>query len=226
MTFTMKGKKEGMTQTFDEAGNIVPCTVIHAEPNVITQIKTKENDGYEAIQLGYDEITVKDERTLPKRVSKPLLGHFKKAQTKPCRVLFESKGDAASSYQVGQTFTLALFKEVSHIDVRAVSKGKGYQGVIKRFHFAGGPAAHGSGFHRHGGSMGMRTTPGRTFPGFKKAGRMGGVEVTVQNLRVVAIDEERNLIVVEGAIPGHRGSVVTLSPAIKKINKANKKKGK
>ncbi len=226
MTLKMKGKKQGMTQTFDEAGNIVACTVIHAEPSVIVQIKTQENDGYEALQLGYDKVEVQDPRTLLKRFSKPLTGHFKKAGVEPRRTLSETPVDKLEGYEVGQTLSLSLFKEVGHVDISAVSKGKGYQGVMKRFHFRGGPGAHGSGFHRHGGSVGMRTTPGRTFPGFKKAGRMGGVWVTTQNLRVVAVDEERNLIVVEGSVPGPNGALVTIAPAKKKQKKQQKNQAK
>lgn len=219
MTLKLMGKKRGMTQRFDEAGNAVVCTVIHAEPNVITQIKTKESDGYNALQLGFEKIVTKDPRTVEKRVTKQLQGHFRKANVEPRRYLAETRVENVTEYAVGQELGVALFSEISHVDVSGFSKGKGYQGVIKRHGFAGGPGAHGSGFHRHGGSTGMRTTPGRVLPGQKKAGHMGAENVTVQNLRVVGVDESRNLIIVEGAIPGPRGGLVSLAPAKKKQKK-------
>jgi len=223
MAVKLMGKKRGMTQRFDDAGNIVICTVIHAEPNVVTQIKRKESDGYDALQLGFEKIVTKDPRTIEKRMTKQLRGHFEKAKVAPRRYLAESRIEDVDGFTVGQEVGVTLFAEIAYVDVCGVSKGKGFQGVIKRHNFAGGPAAHGSGFHRHGGSTGMRTTPGRTLPGQKKAGRMGGENVTVQNLRVVGIDEGRNLIIVEGAIPGPRGGLVSVSPAKKK--KQKKKKG-
>lgn len=222
MALKLMGKKCGMTKRFDKTGNVVVCTVIHAEPNVVTQIKTKENDGYNAIQLGYEKIITKDPRTVEKRVTKPLLGHYKKANIEPRRHLAESRLDSVDDYTVGQEITVEKFSDIGFIDVTGVSKGKGYQGVMKRYGFSGGPAAHGSGFHRHGGSTGMRTTPGRCFPGTKKAGRMGGERVTVENLRIVGVDAGRHLIIVEGAIPGPNGSLVTVAPAKKKIKKKNK----
>lgn len=219
MLLRLIGKKKGMTQRFDEAGNVLVCTVIQAEPNVVTQIKTKENDGYEALQLGMEKIVTKDERTVQKRVTKPLLGHFKKNSIEPRRYLAETRLPSVDGYEVGQELSVGLFNGVTYVDVTGTSKGKGFQGVIKRYHFRGGPAAHGSGFHRHGGSNGQRSTPGRTFPGLKKAGHMGHEQVTVQNLKVVAIDEGRNLIFVEGAIPGPNEGVVFFSAAEKKTKK-------
>jgi large subunit ribosomal protein L3 len=216
MAIRLMGKKRGMTQRFDKVGNLVVCTVIHAEPNVVTQIKRKESDGYNALQLAFGRVNAQDPRTLDKRFSKQLLGHYKKANVEPRRHVSESRVDALEDYQVGQELSVALFTSTSHIDVSGVSKGKGYQGVIKRHHFAGGPAAHGSGFHRHGGSTGQRTTPGRCLPGQKKAGRMGADMVTVQSLRVVEVDESKNLIFVQGAVPGPNGAIVWLSEAIKK----------
>ncbi len=208
-----------MTQRFDDSGNVIVCTVIHAEPNIITQIKTKESDGYNALQLGFEKIVTADARTIQKRVSNQLIGHFRKAQVEPRRYLAETRIENVDSYAVGQELGVALFSDVVFVDVSGVSKGKGFQGVIKRHHFSGGPASHGSGFHRHGGSTGMRSTPGRCLPGQKKAGRMGGEAVTVQNLRVVGIDEGRNLIIVEGAIPGPCGSLVSVMPSRKKQQK-------
>lgn len=219
MALKLMGKKRGMTQRFDGSGNLVVCTVIHAEPNIVTQIKTKESDGYTALQLGFEKIVTKDPRTVQKRVTKQLLGHFQKAQVEPRRYLAEARLDNVDAYEIGQELGVTIFSEVIFVDVSGVSKGKGYQGVIKRHNFKGGPAAHGSSFHRHGGSTGMRSTPGRCLPGQKKAGRMGGEHVTIQNLRVVGIDEGRNLIIVEGAIPGPRGSLVSVAPSKKKQNK-------
>ncbi len=212
MTLKLMGKKKGMTRIFDAKGNQVVCTVISAEPHVVTQIKRKEKDGCEAIQLA--SFKVKPSKL--RNVSKPLKGHFIKAGVEPRAEIKQSKVPSAESYQMGQEVGLSYFADVTHIDVQGVSKGKGYQGVIKRHNFAGGPAAHGSGFHRHGGSTGMRTSPGRCLPGQKKAGRMGGEVVTQQTLRVVKIDEERQVILVEGAIPGARGGLVYMTKSVKK----------
>ncbi|MCB1180641.1 MAG: 50S ribosomal protein L3 [Chlamydiia bacterium] len=220
MALKLMGKKWGMTQRFDKSGNVVVCSVIHAEPNVITQIKSKESDGYNAIQMGYEKIVTKDPRTIEKRVAKPLLGHFKKQGVEPRRHLAESRIDEIGDYVIGQELTVSLFEKVAYVDITGISKGKGYQGVMKRYNFRGGPAAHGSGFHRHGGSTGMRSTPGEVFKGTKKAGCMGGVQVTVENLKIIGIDKERNLILVEGAIPGPKGGVVSLSPAIKRMKRS------
>lgn len=219
MTLKLLGKKRGMTQHFDDSGNVVVCTVIHAEPNVVTQIKRKETDGYNALQLGFEKVTTNDPRTVEKRVSKPLLGHFRKSNVEPCRYLSETRVDNVEEYAVGQQLGVTLYQEITHVDVSGKSKGKGFQGVIKRHHFSGGPAAHGSGFHRHGGSTGMRTTPGRCLPGIKKAGHMGHENVTVQSLRVVRVDAERNLLIVEGSVPGPIGGLVSFVPAKKKQHK-------
>lgn len=209
------GKKRGMVQLFDEKGQSQACTVIEVQPNVITQIKTVDTDGYNAIQVGFEVIETKDPRTIEKRVTKPLLGHFKKAGVKPCRYICESFLETTDGYSLGESIGLEKFKEIPFIDATATSKGKGYQGVMKRHNFAGGPASHGSGFHRHGGSTGMRTTPGRGLPGQKMAGQMGNEQVTVQSLRVVLLDLEENLIVVEGSVPGPTNGLVYISSAVK-----------
>jgi large subunit ribosomal protein L3 len=219
MALKLMGKKRGMTQRFDAEGNLVVCTVIQAEPNVITQIKRKESDGYNALQLGFDKLVTHDARTIEKRVTKQLLGHFQKANVEPRRYLAEARVEDVENYAIGQELGVSLFSGVIYVDVSGVSKGKGYQGVIKRHNFSGGPAAHGSSFHRHGGSTGMRSTPGRCLPGQKKAGRMGCEKVTVQNLRVVAVDEGRHLIIVEGSVPGACGSLVSIEPSKKKKSK-------
>lgn len=219
MTLKLMGKKRGMMQRFDSQGNVVTCTVIEAEPNIIAQIKTKEKDSYTAIQVSYDRIETKDPRTKSRRAGKPLAGHYAKAGIEPRRHLQEIRIDEPGEYAVGQELTVELFSDILYVDVTATSKGKGYQGAIKLHGFGGGPAAHGSGFHRHQGSIGMRSTPGRCLPGGKRASRMGGEKITVQSLRVVAIDKERNLLLLEGAVPGARGGVVTVQPA-KKVKRA------
>jgi large subunit ribosomal protein L3 len=219
MALTMMGKKRGMMQLFDEKGNVVVCTVIQAEPNVVTQIKTKATDGYTAIQLGFEKVTGKTQYTIEARTKKPRLGHFKKAGVESRRHLLESRIESTDEYTLGQEIGVDVFNEVEFVDATAISKGKGYQGVIKRHHFAGGPASHGSGFHRHAGSTGMRSTPGRGLPGGKKAGQMGNERVTVQNLQVIKVDPENHLILVKGQVPGPRNGLVYLSQAKKKMPK-------
>ncbi len=213
------GRKKGMTRLFDDNGNLVVCTVIAAEPNVVSQIKTEGVDSCNAVQLAMGKIPVK-------KASKPMQGHFAKAGVEPRRFLADSSVATVDEYQLGQEFTVAYFSDCSYVDVAGISKGKGFQGVIKRHNFSGGPAAHGSGFHRHGGSCGMRSSPGRCLPGQKKAGHMGAERVMTENLKVVKIDEERQLILVEGAVPGAREGLVYITKAKKKlsqIKKANKK---
>ncbi len=219
MALTMMGKKRGMMQLFDEKGNVVVCTVIQAEPNVVTQIKTKETDGYTAVQLGFEKVAGKSEYTIEARTKKPQLGHFKKAGVGSRRYLLESKVDSTNEYTLGQEIGVDVFNEVEFVDATAISKGKGYQGVMKRHNFAGGPASHGSGFHRHAGSTGMRSTPGRGLPGGKKAGQMGNERVTVQNLQVIKVDSENHLILVKGQVPGPRNGLVYLTQAKKKMPK-------
>lgn len=223
MALTMMGKKRGMMQLFDEKGNVVVCTVIQAEPNVVTQVKTKETDGYTAVQLGFDKVAGKTQYTIEARTGKPQLGHFKKAGIEPRRFLLETRLDAVDQYAPGQEIGVDMFADIEFVDATAISKGKGYQGVMKRHHFAGGPASHGSGFHRHAGSTGMRSTPGRGLPGGKKAGQMGNERVTVQNLEVVRVDSENNLIIVKGQVPGPRNGLVYLSQAKKKMPKKSHK---
>lgn len=216
MTLKFIGKKEGMLRLFDAKGKQIICTVIAAEPNIVVRVKRDETDGYAAIQLGAGKKKLK-------HTTKPLRGHFSKAGVEPRRVLVESRVQDPEQYQPCQEVGVDLFAEESFVDVTGISKGKGYQGVIKRHGFAGGPAAHGSGFHRHGGSTGMRSSPGRCLPGQKKAGRMGGEKVTVQNLRVVKVDAARNALLVEGCIPGARGGIVTINAARKKQPKKGAK---
>jgi len=223
MALTMMGKKCGMMQLFDEKGNVIVCTVIQAEPNVITQIKSKETDGYQAVQMGFEKVSGKTQYTIEARTGKPQTGHFKKAGVEPRRHLLESRTDGKEEYSLGQEIGVDIFSEVEFVDATATSKGKGYQGVMKRHNFAGGPASHGSGFHRHAGSTGMRSTPGRGLPGGKKAGQMGNERVTVQNLQVVKIDVESNVILVKGQVPGPRNGLVYLTQAKKKMTKKSHK---
>lgn len=223
MALTLMGKKCGMMQLFDDKGNAIVCTVIQAEPNVVTQVKTKETDGYNAVQLGFDKVKGKTQYTIDARTGKPQLGHFKKAGVESRRHLKESRVDAGAEFTLGQEISVALFDGVEFVDATAISKGKGTQGVMKRHHFAGGPASHGSGFHRHAGSTGMRSTPGRGLPGGKKAGRMGNEKVTIQNLKVIKVDAENQLIVVKGQVPGPRNGLVCLSQAVKKTAKKSGK---
>lgn len=219
MTLKFMGKKLGMTRIFDKDGNHVVCTVISAEPNVISQVKRKEgNDGYEAIQIAAFKVKAPKLRN----VTKPLKGHFAKAAIEPHTRLEEARVADAEQYQVGQQITVSAFADVAFVDVRAISKGKGHQGVIKRHHFAGGPASHGSGFHRHGGSCGMRSSPGRCLPGQKKSGHMGAEMVTTQSLRVVRADEERQVLLIEGSVPGARGGIVCITKAMKKTAQQKK----
>lgn len=218
----LMGRKRGMTQVFNDKGQAIVCTVLEVQPNVVVQVKTADNDGYDAIQLGFEKVVTKDPRTVEKRVTKPLLGHYKKAGVEPCAHLLESRVDAGTTYTTGQALGVDQFEGIQFIDVAAKSKGKGYQGVMKRHNFAGGPAAHGSGFHRHAGSTGQRTSPGRCLPGTKMAGHMGDEWVTTQSLKVIAVDPQENVIVVEGSVPGPRNGLVHLSSAIKK-QKPNKK---
>lgn len=219
MALRLMGKKRGMVQVFDEKGNVVVCTVIEAEPNVVTQIKTEESDGYNAVQLGFEKICAKDPRTVEARAKKPQLGHFRKAGLEPRKYLAESRLETTEGYTIGQEVGVGSFAEIPYVDATAISKGKGYQGTMKLHNYAGGPAAHGSGFHRHAGSTGMRSTPGRCFPGGKRASHMGVDRVTVQNLRVVMIKEEDHLILVEGHVPGPANGLVFFAEAKKRRKK-------
>lgn len=216
MALKLMGKKRGMTMLFDDKGHTIVGTIIEVEPNVVTQIKTKDTDGYTAIQLGFEKVKVKDPRTMDRRVAKPQRGHYTKAAVEPRRYLAESRLEDVENYTVGQEIGVAVFAELAFVDATGVSKGKGYQGVIKLHNYAGGPASHGSSFHRHAGSRGMRTTPGRVFPGGKAASHMGHEQKTVQNLEVVKVDAEENIIVVKGQVPGPRNGLVYLSQAVKK----------
>ena len=200
--------KVGMTQIFNENGALVPVTVLHAGPCVVTQIKTEENDGYKAVQVGFV-----DKRE--KLVNKPQKGHFDKAGVSYKRYVRELKLDNAEEYSVKDEIKADIFAAGDKADATAISKGKGFQGAIKRHGQHRGPMAHGSKFHRHQGSNGSATTPGRVFKGKKMPGHMGHVKVTVQNLEIVRVDAENNLILVKGSVPGPKKSLVTLKETVK-----------
>ena len=201
------GKKIGMTQMFSPEGKAVPVTVIEAGPCVVVQTKTTDNDGYEAIQVGFDEIK-------EIRANKPQKGHFAKANVKPMRYLREFRVENAAEYQLGQELKADVFAVGDAVDVTGTSKGKGFQGPIKRHGQSRGPMAHGSKYHRRTGSLGAMGY-NRVFIGHKLPGRMGGDKVTVQNLEVIKVDAERNLILVKGAIPGAKKSLVTIKSSVK-----------
>ncbi len=203
------GKKIGMTQIFDEKGKVVPVTVVEAGPCVITQIKTMENDGYCAVQVGFGD-------QKPQRMSKPLLGHFKKGDVAPKSTLKEFRFDDISTYNVGDLIKADVFENGDKVDVTGTSKGKGYSGVIKRWNFSRLKESHGTGpVHRHGGSNGANSDPSRVFKGLKMAGHLGAERVTIQNLIVVKVDVENNLIAIKGAIPGPNGGKVVIRDSIK-----------
>ena len=195
--------KVGMTQIFNEDGVLTPVTVLQAGPCVVTQVKTVDNDGYSAVQVGFGDIR-------EKLVNKPMKGHFAKAGVAPKRSVREFKLEDAESYTVGQEIKADVFAAGDKIDATAKSKGKGFQGAIKRHGQSRGPMTHGSKYHRHAGSNGSATTPGRVFKGKKMAGHMGAVRITVQNLEVVRVDAEQNLILVKGAVPGPKKSLVMI----------------
>ena len=200
--------KVGMTQIFNEDGVLTPVTVLQAGPCVVTQIKTTEKDGYDAIQVGFGD---KKE----KLVNKPQKGHFAKAGVATKRFVREFRLEDISGYSLAQEITANIFAEGDKVDATAKSKGKGYAGGIKRHGLKSGPSAHGSKYHRHAGSNGSATTPGRVFKGKKMPGHMGAVRVTVQNLEIVKIDVENNIILVKGAVPGPKKSLVMLKDTVK-----------
>ncbi len=204
------GRKIGMTQLFTENGNVVPVTVVEAGPCTVIQKKTVDNDGYNAVQLGFEDIR-------EKLVVKPLKGHYDKAEVAYKRVLKEFKLDNSESMNVGDVIKADVFASGDVVDVTGISKGKGYQGTIKRLGFHRQPLTHGtSGYHRHQGSMGANSTPSKVMKGKGMPGHMGSEQVTIQNLSVVKVDAENNLIAIKGAIPGPNGGLVVVKTAVKK----------
>ena len=203
------GRKIGMTQVWDADGRLVPLTVVQVGTNVVTQVRTEEVDGYSAIQLGFGEID-------PRKVTKPLQGHFAKAGVAPRRHLAEVRTSEHDSYEVGQELDASTFEAGQSVDVSGNTKGKGFAGVMKRHGFAGVSATHGAHRnHRKPGSIGACATPGRIFKGLRMAGRMGGNRRTVQNLRIQAVDTEKGLLLISGAIPGPKNGVVLVRSAVK-----------
>ena len=207
MTKGILGRKIGMTQVFAENGELIPVTVVEAVPNVVLQKKTVENDGYEAIQLGFEDLR-------EKLANKPEKGHAEKANTAPKRFTREFRDADLNTYEVGQEVKVDIFAEGEIVDVTGISKGKGFQGPIKRHGQSRGPMAHGSRYHRRPGSMGP-VAPNRVFKGKKLAGRMGGTQITVQNLQIVKVDAERNVILIKGNVPGPKKALLKIKSAVK-----------
>ena len=206
MVNTILGRKLGMTQVWDEDDNVVPVTVIQAGPCTISQVKTKATDGYEAVQIGFGEIK-------PKRVNKPLAGHFKAQGVEPMRYLREVRVEDASEYKTGDQVTVEIFADSKAVAVTGTSKGKGFQGTIKRWNFHRGPMTHGSRNQRRPGSIGQCAYPARVRKGLHMAGHMGNERVTVKNLKLVRVDAEQNLLLVKGAVPGGKNALVQVRMA-------------
>ena len=203
------GKKIGMTQIFDEAGNVIPVTVVEAGPCTVTQIKTEENDGYQAVQVGFGDVKVS-------RVNKPMKGHFDKADVAPKKTLKEFRLESIDGIEVGNILKADTFEVGEIVDVKGTSKGHGTAGAIKRWNFSRLRMTHGTGpNHRHAGSLGACSSPSRVFKGKKMAGHYGHETVTVQNLKIAKVDAENNLIAIKGAIPGPKGGIVVIADAVK-----------
>ena len=203
------GKKIGMTQIFDEAGNVIPVTVVEAGPCTVTQIKTVENDGYQTVQVGFGDVKVS-------RVNKPMKGHFDKADVAPKKTLKEFRLDSIDGIEVGNILKADTFEVGEIVDVKGTSKGHGTAGAIKRWNFSRLRMTHGTGpNHRHAGSLGACSSPSRVFKGKKMAGHYGHETVTVQNLKIAKVDAENNLIAIKGAIPGPKGGIVVIADAVK-----------
>ena len=203
MAKAILGKKLGMTQVWSDDDKLLPVTVIEAGPCVVAQVRTLERDGYRAIQLGYGDIK-------ESKVNKPDMGHFKKAGISPVRHLAEVRLDEGETFKVGDAVTVDMLEPGMHVHISGTSKGKGFQGVIKRHNYKGGPGGHGSHFHRAPGSVGQSSSPSRVFKGMRLPGHMGSETVTVRNLEVVRVDAEQNLLVVKGAVPGGKNSLLTI----------------
>jgi len=210
MKLELLGKKLGMSQVYDENNNLVPVTIIEAGPCPVLQVKTDDKDGYSAIQIGFNP-----NGKSPNKANSCSKGHGKKAGLSAQQLLQEFRTDIGHEFKPGTTITVEDFKDIKTVDVVSKTKGKGFQGVVKRWNFAGGPASHGSMFHRRGGSYGLCQWPGRIFKNKKMPGHMGDVSRTTQNLQVVKILSDKNLLLVKGSVPGHKGSIITLRVAKK-----------
>jgi large subunit ribosomal protein L3 len=211
MKLGLMGRKLGMTQLFNDDKRVVPVTVVRVDPNVVLQVKTEENDGYNAIKLGFEDVK-------PQRALKPDIGQSKAAEAAPKRFFREIRFDDApgDDYTVGKELTVALFDKDAMVDVQGTSKGRGFAGVMKKYNFKGQCASHGTHeFFRHGGAIGMNMTPGRVHKGTKMPGQMGNKTVSVQNLKVVRVDAEQNLLFIKGAVPGPRNALVFVKHAVK-----------
>lgn len=202
------GKKVGMTQIFDEKGKVIPVTVIEAGPCVVAQVKTVESDGYNAVQLGFGDVK-------ESKVNKPIKGHFTKSKLTLKKHLREFRIDDVASVKVGDELKADVFVKGDKVDIQGTSKGKGFQGVIKRHGQSRGPMGHGSMYHRRPGSMGPTSTPGRVFKGKKLPGRMGNNTITIQNLEVVSVDLDKNVILVKGSVPGANGAILKIKSSVK-----------
>ncbi|MBC7229316.1 MAG: 50S ribosomal protein L3 [Actinobacteria bacterium] len=210
------GRKIAMTQVFSEDGKVIPVTLVEAGPCLVTQIKTVEKEGYDALQLGFGEVK-------EKKLNRPRRGHFQSKDLEPRRHLAEVRIDDPSSYRLGQEIKVDIFSKGDRVDITGRSRGKGYAGVIKRHNFGGGPGSHGAHFHRAPGAIGACATPSRVFKGSRMPGRMGGERVTALNLEVVDVKPERNLLLVKGSVPGPDGGILVIRESVKTRKKAGKK---
>lgn len=208
MELGILGRKVGMTQFYDQDGVLQPVTVIKAGPCIVTQIKTESSDGYNAIQIGYEEVKAR-------KLNKPSLGHLEKNKIKPLRNLKEFRVNNVTERKIGDTLDVSFFDDISNVDVSGKSIGKGFMGTVARYNFGRGPMTHGSKNHRAPGSIGAGTTPSRVYKGRKMAGRKGAKKITVKNLKVVKVDKERNLLLVKGSVPGVEGGLLVIRPAVK-----------
>jgi large subunit ribosomal protein L3 len=206
MAVGLLGNKIGMTQIFDESGNIIPVTILKVGPCVITQVKTIEKDGYNAIQVGYGNVS-------SKALTQPELGHLQKSNIQPLKYLKEFRINENNDFEIGQILNVDAFSEGQLVNVRGKSIGKGFSGLQKRYNFARGPMTHGSKNHRAPGSIGMGTTPGRVLPGKKMAGQLGNKVATIQKLKVIQINPEENILVIKGSVPGKPGNLLSIVPS-------------
>ncbi|MEW6606751.1 MAG: 50S ribosomal protein L3 [bacterium] len=213
MSTGLIGKKIKMSQVFDaNSGDVIPVTVLEVGPCIIVQKKTKDKEGYDSLQLGFGDVK-------QSKINKPVAGHFKNAAVKVKRYLREFRITDIDNYQVGQELKVDIFKAGDYVDVTGISKGKGFTGVVKRYGWTGGKKSHGSMFHRAPGSIGQSSFPSRVYKGHGLPGRMGGTQVTMQNLKIIKVNEKENRLLIEGAIPGRRGGLITIKKAVKKGNK-------
>jgi len=206
VTVGLLGNKIGMTQIFDESGNIIPVTILKVGPCIITQVKTETKDGYNAIQIGYGNVSSKS-------LSQPKLGHLQKVNTQPLKYLKEFKTNKEENFEIGQVLNVESFNQGQFVNIKGKSIGKGFSGLQKRHNFTRGPMTHGSKNHRAPGSIGMGTTPGRVLPGKKMAGQLGNKTITIKKLKVIQINSEENILVIKGSVPGKPGNLLSIVPS-------------